>query len=117
MTALYDFFISLFYTRYCPSYRDFWRLRKLYRKKKKGFTMDIRIPVQDGIFQNSIKVMRIRIPLESGAEGVYCLYEVERFIHRHVVEGARYDLIGCDDLKPIRSCTIKEFIQLYGRIL
>jgi hypothetical protein len=117
MGLLNDLFLSVACVKKCDSYLDFWRLRKIYRKKKKGFVCDKLIEKQDGLFYKSMGVDRIRLPLDNGHQAVYCLYHVDEFIKKYMAVGVKYDLIACDDLKPIRSCTMKEFITLYGHIL
>ena len=115
MRFLYDIFLSITCYKSYESYTDFWRLRKLYKRKKKGFVCDLDIKLQDAIFSEKM-VEKYRIPLENGHDGIYCLYDFKKH-KRHMVKDAKYDLLSCDDLKPIRSCTMKEFIVLYGHIL
>lgn len=112
---VYDFFLSLFYKHKCKSYREFWRLRKIYKNKKKRFICDLTAHKQD-VISRTMGVERIVLPLDNGYHAVYCMYEVDKFIQRYRAVGIKYDLIGYQGMKPIRSCTFKEFINLYGLI-
>lgn len=115
MGFLYDIFLSISCYKSYDTYKDFWRLRRLYKRKKKGFVCDLDITLQDAVFSEK-GVEKYRIPLENGHDGIYCLYDFKKY-KRYMVKDAKYDLLSCDDLKPIRSCTMKEFIVLYGHIL
>jgi hypothetical protein len=90
-----------------------WDLIKIYRQKKKGFTCDRKFPWVDGIRKRDFGVEKVRVMLPNGFEAIYCLFGADELVGRQAF-GVKYDLIGFVGMKPIRDCTFKEFIRLYG---
>lgn len=93
--------------------RNFWKLKKLYAGKKKGFTCDISQEWREGVRRSDIKVEKTRLRLSNGITGIICLYDAAEFWGRDAY-GLKYDIIGYHGLKPIRECNFFEFLKIYG---
>lgn len=95
--------------------RIFFMLFRYYRKKKKSFVCDFKIPVINGIKKTDFLVEKMQMPLQSDNSiyGRYCLIGCDRFEGKTAF-GAQFDLEGFVGRKPIRQCSFFEFVKIYG---
>lgn len=87
-------------------------LRRYYKMKKKGFVPDLIYKKWIGLYKSDIKVSSW-IYRFSGIEIKYLLYDIDK-LTGHTGEGVKLDITGYSGVKPIRSCSFKEFKELYG---
>ncbi|WP_422661696.1 hypothetical protein ACK8P5_26605 (plasmid) [Paenibacillus sp. EC2-1] len=89
--------------------------RRYYRKKLKGKVTDSYIDISQLYYPEDVGTIETRT-MKSGKTGRYEIIKVVG-IDDFGSESIHKDFIGYNDTKPIRECTLKEFIELYDGFL
>ena len=95
---------------------NYWRLYKLYKTKINTFVADIEYNTYFNLSSNDIKRFEIHIPLTNGETARYLFIGANTFKDNRAL-GAKFDFIGYVNVKQIRHCTLKEFLQYYNKSL
>lgn len=92
-------------------WRRYIRYLRHYKKKKNGRLVNFRLPYADGYFPEDIGTTEIHT-MKNGRSGVFEITGM-RGIDDFGSENITFDFIGYVNEKPIRECSLKEFMQFY----
>jgi hypothetical protein len=104
------------YKKYCTGTKSYWDLKRWFKKKNKGFTLDHEIDRMDYVFKKDFKVSTCNMISNKGDTIIYIIFDADNLIGR-TAYGVKLDLVGVVGQKKIRECSLKEFIKIYGSIL
>jgi hypothetical protein len=96
-------------------WNKYWKYRKYWKKKMKGDVCDSFISFSMFYYPEDIGDIEHR-EMESGKTGIYKVIDV-RGIDDWGSKDIKKDFIGYIDIKPIRECTLAEFMELYPTYL
>ncbi len=109
------FFVFLTKKKFYGTFLNFFRLKKIYKNKKRGYTNDLYFPQLNHFIKLKQFETIIEQPLMNGEVGMYVFYYCRGRASSSITMEAKFDLIGCPGLKAIRNCSFREFIELYGK--
>jgi hypothetical protein len=89
--------------------------KRYYYKKLKGEYIDDYISQSCCYFPDDIGSIE-EIKMQSGKTGLFKIINVNK-LDNYGSKNIQKDFIGYKEIKPIRKCTLEEFIQLYPNYL
>lgn len=91
--------------------KKYIRFYKYYKKKQKGFVTDSYLSYSSFYFPEDIGSTEI-VEMKSGKQGIYKIFDLE-YWDDFASGKIRKDFIGYENVKPIRECSLKEFLEIY----
>lgn len=95
--------------------KKFWRYYSYYKRKMKGNYRDSYIAYSDFYYPEDMNTIET-VEMKSGKLGIYKIYNVN-YVDDWGSKNIMKDFIGYKGLKPIRECSLSEFMELYPSFL
>lgn len=104
-------FLSLNTLKNLPSLYMYFKLKKM------DYVNDYTAEWWEGVDRKDKEVFKLPIHIESvNKVGVFLFYDADK-IYEKKSYGLKFDLERFENEKPIRQCTFKEYVEIYGELV